>query len=337
VFNGEIYNFRELRVELTATGHRFVSQSDTEVVLHAYLEWGTGAFDRFMGMFAIAIYDRGLERMLLVRDYAGMKPLYYSVSETHLVFASEVRAFGQVGLPLETNDDWPVYLLSFGHLPEPFTTLRGVQSLPAGHYLTYDLRTRSHRVECFTRESTGGESIGFSEACTRVRSSLECALRRHLITDAPLGLFLSGGIDSSSIVAFAQPRLPKMNTFSLAFDIGPEYDERRFIAKVRERYPTDRASYHVSASLERAPLPQALADADLPTLLEQFDARQVLHVTFGSVLTARIADGRLHFYDDLMALLRARPEVYAANLEAHFLRHLTDLTGLQRPVRSLWR
>jgi hypothetical protein len=90
----------------------------------------------------------------------------------------------------------------------------------------------------------------------------------------------------------------------------------------RERYPIDRASYHVSASLERAPLPQALADADLPTLLEQFDARQVLHVTFGSVLTARTADSRPRFHDDLMALLRAHPEAYAANLEAHFRRHL---------------
>jgi len=97
---------------------------------------------------------------------------------------------------------------------------------------------------------------------------------------------------------------------------------RAIYAFARERYPADRASYHVSASLERAPLPQALADADLPTLLDQFDARQILHVTFGSMLTARTADGRLCFYDDFMALLRAYPEVYAANLEAHFIRHL---------------
>src|SRR6185437_5099122 len=139
-FNGEIYNYPELKEQLLKAGATFESATDTEVILAAYLHWGTLAFSKLRGMFAFALYDKAKAITHLVRDTTGIKPLYYHAENETLSFASEVRAFKPAGIT-EADEAWPVRFLAYGHIPEPYTTLKNVRSLPAGRYLTWDHQT----------------------------------------------------------------------------------------------------------------------------------------------------------------------------------------------------
>lgn len=219
VFNGEIYNFIELRDELKAMGCHFTSSSDTEVILVAYSVWGTSSFSRFNGMFAFALYDKVLDTVYLVRDHAAIKPLYYSLENNALLFASEVRAFKAYNTNWPSNPDWQVCFLTMGFIPFPYTTLQGVMSLAKGHYLAYHIGqqkstiTRFHRFE-FTSTINNEEA-----AISKVRKLMFAATDRHLISDAPIGIFLSGGIDSS-LLALIADKLghTNLNTLSVTFD-----------------------------------------------------------------------------------------------------------------------
>jgi len=142
IYNGEIYNFKELRSELINLGFTFKSTSDTEVILNGFIHWHNGIFERLNGMFALAIYDTQEKCIILARDYAGIKPLYYYVDESSLYFASEIRAFKALN-KFEENPDWPIYFLAFGHLPEPITTLKNVKPLRKGTVLTYSIADQS--------------------------------------------------------------------------------------------------------------------------------------------------------------------------------------------------
>jgi len=145
-YNGEVYNFRELRQELARKGYKFQSQSDTEVIINAYAEWGEEAFKKLIGMFAFCIYDKKRGLIYLVRDHAGIKPLYYSFSKSNLIFASEVKAFKAFNKKWEENPDWQVYFLTFGYIPEPYTTLKDVYMLPKGSFLRLDLNTKKYSI-----------------------------------------------------------------------------------------------------------------------------------------------------------------------------------------------
>lgn len=217
-FNGEIYNFRELRRELIALGQPFSTHSDTEVIIRAYQQWGTACFDRFRGMFAIALYDLDASRLILGRDHAGIKPLYYFLSKNKLYFASEVRAFKQLGY-WEEHPEWQIYFLTYGFLPEPITTLRQVKSLEKGSFLEIDLDRFTCRQQYFFKENFTAEITDLEEAKGALRQSLTTAVHKHLISDAPIGLFLSGGIDSSLLTLLAQPAVKNdLRTLSLVFE-----------------------------------------------------------------------------------------------------------------------
>jgi asparagine synthase (glutamine-hydrolysing) len=227
-YNGELYNYRELRKQLTNSGYIFNTNSDTEVVLASFAAWGTKAFDRFNGMFAFALWDEFEKKLYLVRDASGIKPLYYYLADEQLVFASEVRAFKAVPELIVKDDKAKVYLLAYGHIPEPVTTLRNVKMLPKGSMLIFDVSSGKSRIESFTHFSYIEKITDKSSAKKLIKEILQLAVDRHLISDAAIGVFLSGGLDSSIISLLANKSTPgHLNTLSIYFD-EKKYSEKKY-------------------------------------------------------------------------------------------------------------
>jgi len=226
-FNGEVYNYQLLKLELQKLGHHFKNQSDTEVILVAYAHWGTQAFHRFNGMFAFALFDKRLQKVFLVRDGSGMKPLYYQVKNKELLFASEIRAFRSVGIN-QNHPDWKILFLAFGFIPEPATVLKDVWMLPKGSFLDWDMAAETYQIKRYLQPKTSSLITDVEEAKELIRGKLQASVNRHLIADAPIGVFLSGGIDSSLIALEASAvKGPDLHTLSLTFD-NAEYDESKF-------------------------------------------------------------------------------------------------------------
>ncbi len=228
-FNGEIYNYKEIRKELKAKGYSFATESDTEVILTAFEAYGTAAFEKLNGMFAFALYDDTTKQLYLVRDSVGIKPMYYAQQGNSLVFASEIRAFKASGYAYTEQPSWKPLLLTFGHLPEPYTTLKEVTILPKGHYLQYDLRNGLKSVVQFFANKFTEQLLDYQEAVQQVRQTLVAAVERHLIADAPVGIFMSGGVDSSLIALIADKILKKENnhTLSIVFNES-KYSEKKY-------------------------------------------------------------------------------------------------------------
>jgi asparagine synthase (glutamine-hydrolysing) len=252
VLNGEIYNFRELRRSLEARGHRFATIGDTEVIAHLAEDQEAVRLARELdGMFAFAVWDRPRERLMLGRDPFGKKPLYYWSSPEAFVFASEIKgvlAHPAVRRKLD-QAAIPAYL-AFGYVPTPRTFFAGIRSLPPGHVLTLD-RLGEPRVQRYwdpSVASTGGPPLDLSlgEAAAEVRVRLREAIERRLISEVPLGAFLSGGIDSSSIVALMADLVAEpVKTFTIGFDDRQGYDERPFAKIIARRFGTDHHEFIV--------------------------------------------------------------------------------------------
>jgi asparagine synthase (glutamine-hydrolysing) len=241
VFNGEIYNYQALIPELTQLGHVFRTKSDTEVIVHAWEAWGEACVERFRGMFAFALWDRNRETLFLARDRLGVKPLHYVLlSSGDFAFASELKSlvchpeFRQELDPLAVED-----YFAFGYIPEPRTIYRGVRKLAAGHTLTVRRgaplpEPRAYWDVRFTLDNRIGEADAQAELVERLRESV----RLRMISEVPLGAFLSGGVDSSAVVAtMAGVSAQPVNTCSIAFS-DPAYDESAYARQVAERYRT---------------------------------------------------------------------------------------------------
>lgn len=227
-FNGEIYNFPELKKELSAAGYPFHTQSDTEVILAVYQTWGVNGFQKFNGMFAFALYDCLKQLSYLVRDQSGIKPLYYSTQNQRLIFSSEVKAFQKTNHPFAEDKDWKIYFLAFGHIPQPFTTLQDVFSLKPGHYLKWDHEQQLHEIISFEQSPPSPSITAPLQAAADLGQSLEAAVHRHLIADAPVGVFLSGGIDSSIITLLANKHTGK-NLKSLSVNFADQaFSEEKY-------------------------------------------------------------------------------------------------------------
>ncbi|HEX2710698.1 MAG TPA: asparagine synthase (glutamine-hydrolyzing), partial [Candidatus Acidoferrales bacterium] len=220
VYNGEIYNHGTLRQALEARGHRYRTRSDTETILHLYEEEGDRCIERLQGMFAIALWDRPRRRLLLARDRLGIKPLYYAATDRELLFASEIKAI----LAVETirpalNEAILPEFLATRFVSGEETFFRGVRKLLPGRTLSWSLgeglqERRYWRLPFYTDESDGG----LKECAREVRARLEAAVRSHLMSDVPIGLFLSGGIDSSGLAALMAPMVKEpIRTFSVGF------------------------------------------------------------------------------------------------------------------------
>ena len=227
-YNGELYNYVELKEELKYLGYRFSSTSDTEVILASFREWGTKSFRRFKGMFAFALLNAETNKVYLVRDTTGIKPLYFSTLNNNLFFASEIKAFSQVPEISASNKTWPVYLLAYGHLPEPVTTLQHVSPLQKGCFLEYDIESKTFELELFAHFSYVEKTSSKEDILESIRQCLQKSVRRHLLSDAPIGAFLSGGIDSSIIALLAGAEVKEnLNTLSIYFG-EDAYSEKKY-------------------------------------------------------------------------------------------------------------
>jgi asparagine synthase (glutamine-hydrolysing) len=242
VQNGEIYNYRELMEGLQERGHRFSTRSDTEVLVHLYEERGPHFVDELRGMFGIALWDAGRRRLVLARDRFGIKPLYYATAAGTLSFASELKALmRQPELPAEVDLDALEAFLAFNSIPAPLTIYRHVRKLPPGHVLVWE--GGEPRVERYARPGPPPESElrggGEDELAAELRERLRDSVRAHLVADVPVGVLLSGGIDSSALAALAsQESGERVKTFSIGFEERSfnELDQARLVA---ERYGTD--------------------------------------------------------------------------------------------------
>jgi asparagine synthase (glutamine-hydrolysing) len=237
-FNGEIYNHQELRQELQQLGHTFHSHCDTETVLRAFLEWDTDCFARLRGMFAIALWTKSAKRLLLARDRMGIKPLYLARREDDLFFGSELKAI-LIHPEIERRlslDGLDCYL-SLNYVPCPWTLVEGVEKLPPGYWLEWrdgEVFSESYwQLPCGVRRNWTLES-----AREELDGLLRQSVREHLISDVPLGMWLSGGIDSSTILHYAAEGGAPLKTFSISFQ-GRSFDETAYIRDVAQRYQTE--------------------------------------------------------------------------------------------------
>ncbi len=241
IFNGEIYNFRALRSELESLGEQFRTQSDTEVLLHAFARWGRDALDRLRGMFAFAVWDRDRRALFLARDRLGLKPLYYSTGPRgQLLFASEIAALlehPEISRRLDAQavDDYLAYL----YIPAPRTIFAAIRELPPAHWLEW--RDGTLRIEHYWDALPEPREAPEQQLTDELLATLDEAVRLRMISDVPLGAFLSGGMDSSSIVALmARATREPVRTFSLGFRAGEErYSELEFARLVASRYATE--------------------------------------------------------------------------------------------------
>jgi asparagine synthase (glutamine-hydrolysing) len=279
VYNGEIYNFRELKSELEAMGAVFKSHSDTEVILAAYRAWGEECVAKFEGMFAFALWDAGNRRLLLARDPMGIKPLYYHESDERFLFASEVRTLLKTGIVAKEVDSTGVLsYLMFGSVYEPWTMIEGVKAVPPGTVMT--LKDRELKAREYWNPASVAEDAGLSADGRRTERMalsskngsandlprvLRDAVLSHLVSDVPVGVFLSGGIDSSALVAVLAENGVRANTFSLVFGEN-EFDEGRYSREVALRFGTEHLETAVTHHDLMAALPGALGAMDQPTI-----------------------------------------------------------------------
>jgi asparagine synthase (glutamine-hydrolysing) len=282
VYNGEVYNFRDVRTKLERAGIEFKSASDTEVILKAYSHWGEKCLGEFRGMFAFAIWDKQRRRLFIARDPMGIKPLYYHASDRYFMFSSEVRTLLGTDLVRRVIDPAGlINYLSFGSLYDPNTLVDGISALPSGCYLTWQ-EGRIKQVQYWDLAEPASE--GGADACdsgkdkdkdkdkerrtaleTQLAETLDESVRLQLVSDVPVGVFLSGGIDSSSLVGILSRNGVRPSTFSIVFREA-DYSEAEFSRAIAQEFCTDHHEITVSQSDFFAVIAPAMRAMDLPTI-----------------------------------------------------------------------
>lgn len=274
VYNGEVYNFREVRAKLEREGVHFSGHSDTEVILKAYGQWGEKCLDEFRGMFAIAIWDARRHRLFLARDPMGIKPLYYHVSDHYFIFSSEVRTLLGTGLvPRAIDSSGVVSYLSFGSLCDPATLIQGINALPAGCYLMWEQGQLKITQYWDLIDQSSGEQRNHTDASAEERRKLEAqiaamldeSVRMQLVSDVPVGVFLSGGIDSSALVGILRRNNVRASTFSIVFREA-EYSEAEFSRAIAQHFGADHHEITVSQEDFFSAISPAIHAMDLPTI-----------------------------------------------------------------------
>ena len=266
-YNGEIYNYRDVRRELESCGRVFRSNSDTEVILQGYEEWGAAVVERLRGMFAFALWDGAVQRLWLARDRLGIKPLYVYRGNGYLVFASEVRALLASNLVPRTLDRTALdQFLAYQSVPEPRTLVRDVRMLPPGHLVRVgaDGREVARRYWDLLDAAASTVEVTPDQSRRRVRDLLEESAALHLVSDVPVGVFLSGGIDSGAIAALVRQAGVVPRTFAVAFT-GTDYDESQYARVMAKSLQTDHTEISLREADVLAQIPDALASVDHPS------------------------------------------------------------------------
>ncbi len=305
-FNGEIYNYRTLRCELEELGHQFRSASDTEVIIEAYREWGLDCLSRLNGMFAFALYDGQQRRLFIARDRVGEKPLFYRHEAGKVIFASELKALmANPFLPRELDLAALDYYLTFGYVPGQMCLLKGVHKLAAAHAMTFDLRTGRKRVWSYWQLPQFCQSTDASaeELTDELENLLKASVRLRMVADVPLGILLSGGIDSSLITAMAAETSSRpVKTFTITFPGHETHDEGPFARQVAGYFSTDHTELIAEpASVELLPelarqFDEPMADSSMvPTFLISRQIRQHATVALGGDGGDELFGGYWHY------------------------------------------
>ena len=310
VMNGELYNFREVRAELEKRGHAFETQTDTEILPHLYEEYGEAMLEHINGMFAFALWDTRKEKLIIARDRFGEKPLYYGIFDNKLIFASEPKVLlANPAVKTEINTDALRQYLSFDYVPAPHSIYKNVYKLPAAHLLILEkgeFRTRRYWNLSFQKEDF---PTTFERSVEELRELLADAVKMRLVSDVPLGILLSGGVDSSAVAAFAaQFSTEKVKTFSIGFE-EDSFDESKFARQVATHLGTEH--YEDKLSVEKAAdliteiggwLDEPLSDGSLlPTLLLSRFVRKHVTVALGGDGGDEIFAGYPMYYGHKMA------------------------------------
>lgn len=325
IFNGEIYNFKEIRTELEQKGYSFDSWSDTEVILKGYDCWGIDVLHRFIGMFAIVLYDKQQEEVILIRDRAGIKPLYYYWHNDVLLFGSELKALYQhAGFEKSIDVNSLALFLQFSYIPAPHTIFHNTFKLLPGHYLTISLKDKKTKLvkywDVFEHYNKPKINPTDAEAIEQTDRLLKSAYEYRMVADVPVGIFLSGGYDSSSVAALLQTgRTEKLKTFTIGFHEA-EFNEAPEAKKIAEYLGTDHTEWYLTAKeaggvLDMLPeiYDEPFADnSTVPTVLVSQLARK-------QVTVALSADGGDEIFGGYNKFIQA--EKYT--------------TGLPRPVQGL--
>ena len=242
VFNGEVYNYQPLRRDLMAKNHRFETNSDTETLIHLYEQEGVEGLKRLRGMYAFAIWDSRRRRLFLARDRFGKKPLYYALLPEGLYFASEIECLREAGVPLEIDREALRLYFQFNYIPDPFTAYRAIRKLPAAGWMEYAADGNVRQGTYWKLPEPASQppaGLSEEEARRRLRDEFDEAVRIRMLADVPLGAFLSGGIDSSSVVAsMAMQSKEPVKTFSIGFEEAA-YNELAYASLVARKYGTD--------------------------------------------------------------------------------------------------
>lgn len=297
VFNGEVYNFKIIKTELQNLGYNFISNSDTEVILYSYKQWGIDCIHKFIGMFAFSILDKLNNKLFLVRDRAGVKPLYYYKVENEFMFSSEIKSFHKHPIfTKEQNLSVLPYFFQFGYIPAPYTIFKNCFKLEAGHYLEYYIENSKFKivkywdVNDFYLEDKFNKNE--NEILEEIEKILDNAIDLRMVSDVPVGVFLSGGYDSSLVVSIlAKKQGKKINTFTIGFD-DEKYNEAEHAKTIAEYLGTNHTEYYMRNSdmldlVESLPFyyDEPFGDSSvLPTMIVSKLARK-------SVTVALSADG----------------------------------------------
>ncbi len=316
-FNGEIYNFLDIRRELEERGHRFRSATDTEVVVHAYEEWGTDCLKRFNGMFAFGLWDERRQYLWLVRDRLGVKPLFYCHLPQCLLFGSEIKAIlCDANVDRSIDYEALAYYLALNYTPAPYTLFNRIRQLLPGHYVVVDVAGKVKEVKYWDLVYHEGEDRGQQAYLEAFSALLENSVRMRLVSDVPFGVFLSGGVDSSSVAYWMSRNMSApVKTFSIGFG-EPSFDELEYARQVAETIQADHHERMVTADAATV-LPKLVWHAEEPTADSSMVAVYYLaqetrkHVTM--VLSGDGADEILAGYETYVAhyvhrMYRSLPE-----------------------------
>jgi len=328
VFNREIYNHLELRSELQQLGHRFHSHCDTEVALRAFAQWDVQSFKRLRGMFAAALWQPSRRRLVLVRDRLGIKPLYYSLQNGNLHFGSELKAiFEHPGIPRHLSHEALSHFLSLNYVPGPFTLAEGIEKLEPGAWLEF----RNGKIDrgIYWCDHFEPRKQSLDEAREELDRLLAASISEHMISDVPLGIWASGGLDSSTILHYAsQVTSQKLRTFSISF-AGRRFDESRYFRLLAERYNTEHHEFDLNTDVD---LPSAIHDisyysdepcADAGALPVWFLSR----MTASHVTVALSGEGADEIFGGYQTYLADRYASIARRLPAPLLRSALKLAN----------
>jgi asparagine synthase (glutamine-hydrolysing) len=342
VMNGELYNFREVRADLEKRGHQFVTKSDTEILPHLYEEYGEAMLEHLNGMFAFALWDKRKQKLFIARDRFGEKPLYYGIFDGRLIFASELKVLlANPSVKTELNLDSLRQFLSFDYVPAPHSIYKNIKKLPAAHFLTVEKgeiktqrywnlswkKARNLTVKEFVNGANDalpdGRVSAFEKSAEELRELLSDAVRMRLVSDVPLGILLSGGIDSSTVAAFAVRHSgEKVKTFSIGFE-EDSFDESKYARAVAKYLNTEH--YEDRLSVEKAAdliseisswLDEPLSDGSLlPTfLLSRFVRRHVTVALGGDGGDEIFAGYPMYFGHQVNKFYNKIPAVFRKNL-----------------------